>query len=92
MKSLFVLSILLQAATSPEGAKIDQEIQEFTKARDETKMKVEIVSRNADRMMTQNWVEYRHEIAREESLQNDLQALDTKIAELEKQKADLLAK
>lgn len=83
---------MLFAATNSDMEKLDQEIQEFKTARDQIKMKADIASRNADRMMTENWVEYRHEIERQDDLQSQIEALDSKIASLEKQKQDLLAK
>lgn len=83
---------VLFAATNSDMEKLDQEIQEFKTARDQIKMKADIASRNADRMMTENWVEYRHEIERQDDLQSQIEALDSKIASLEKQKQDLLAK
>lgn len=99
MRALFILigcfAVIFGAlfATTPTDAeKLDQEIQEYKQARDQIKMKADIASRNADRMMTENWVEYRLEIERQDDLQSQIEALDSKIASLEKQKQELVTK
>lgn len=70
-------------------AELESELAQFKTFRNETKMKADIAGRNADRMMTENWVEYRREIQRQEALEQDLDLLDAKISELESQRAAL---
>jgi hypothetical protein len=69
------------------GDAIDQEIVEYQRQRDAAKLKADLAGRNADRVMQQDWMEYRKELQRQEALEQQVIELDAKIAELEKRKA-----
>lgn len=96
MFNKFLLLLLLPCALSADlqsdRTSLDKEIAEFKTARDSSQMKADLAGRNADRVMQQDWMEYRHELQRQEMFQQEVVDLDAKIADLEKQKSKLEAK
>lgn len=86
--------VSMQAQNSPTTTtqELDKELQALKSSRDAMQLKADTAARSADRIMTEDWMEYRHEIERQEELQRKIVELDKQIGDLEKQKADLEAK
>jgi hypothetical protein len=80
------------ADTASKMADLDKQIAEFKAARLKAKRQAYIAGSKADQFMGQNWVDYQRALTVQEMYQHQVQELDKKIAELEKQKKDLQAK
>jgi len=84
---LFALTFLFSSQIFAESD-IDSKITEYKQARNQAKLRAEIASRDADRLMTLDWLGYRQALDRQDYFEKQVKELDAKIAELEKQKKD----
>jgi hypothetical protein len=65
---------------------IDVQIAELKEQRKVCKLQAELASRNADRLMTQDWLSYKREIQRQAVMEERIGQIDEEIKELEKKK------
>lgn len=87
MLLIILFSSLLVADVQSESAALDKQIADYQAARDAAQMKADLAGRNADRVMQQDWMEYRKELQLEEAFELQVADLNAKIADLEKRKA-----
>ncbi len=73
-------------------AALDKLIKEFKDARQAASMKAYQAGGHASQYLGQNWVDYKEAIRQQQMYQEQVKLLDAKIAELEKQKAELQKK
>lgn len=86
----FLLCALVTFTTSATTSELDGQIKVYKQKRDHAKLKAEIAGRDADRLMTLDWLGYRQSLERQEYFQKEMKAYDAKISELEKQKMKAL--
>lgn len=73
-------------------AALDKLIKEFKDARQAASMKAYQAGGHASQYLNQNWIDYKQAIRQQQMYQEQVKLLDIKIAELEKQKAELQKK
>lgn len=83
-KILFFASLFAPLLADMDS--IEKEINDYKLERDGLQMKADLAGKTADRIMQQDWMEYRQELMRQEKYLQQVSELDEKIAELEKQK------
>jgi hypothetical protein len=82
--------IVVNDSASTEIAAIDQKIAALQVKRSQARLNRDMANRNADRLLTQDWLGYRRQLALSAQYDRELEQIDAKIAELNKQKQQLL--
>ena len=78
-----------ELAAQPTAASVDKQIEELRMARAQVKLKRDLASRSADRLLTEDWLGYQRELAKEERLDKELEEIDEKIKILEDERRKL---
>lgn len=82
--------IVIDDAETAQIAAIDQQIAALRVRRSQARHNRDTASRNADRLVTRDWIGYRRQLALTDQFNRELEQIDAEINELEIKKQQLL--